>query len=64
MDAAGLESPYSNDWSFEGEAAYIYYKGKQVILPSYSPSLSFQHSAPKHTYLFLYPALQNIILHR
>lgn len=38
MDAAGLVS--FHQWLiFWGEAAYIYYMGKQINLPSYSPSL-------------------------
>lgn len=54
MDAAGLDSPYTNDWYFEGEAAYICYMGKQIILPSYS-LLSFLSTLYTVNYFCILP---------
>lgn len=52
MDAAGLVS--FHQWLiFGGEAAYIYYTGKQINLPSDSPSLFAFNTLLQDSYLFL-----------
>lgn len=64
MDAAASEISYTKDGYFLEGSLYLLSGKTNDTSYLFLVYLSLQDSPLKRPYLFLYPALQNIILHR